>query len=206
MNDASSVVFNEEKHTYMHNGVLLPSVTQILARLYDFSAVNDNVLAAKAELGRAVHMCCELDDANDLDEASVAPTVMPYLDAYRKFKREKCSRMVATEQIVYSAAGYAGKYDLLADMADDDGPADRWLIDWKTPLTINPAVALQTAGYVAALPRHHLPPEVGKRVRRAALQLKNNGTYKLHEFKDPTDYPTFLSFLNTHRWMQRNNL
>lgn len=201
MNDAAAVVFNEEAHTYTREGVLLPSVTQVLKRLYDFSMVDPAVLAAKAHLGKAVHLACELDDIGDLVEESVAPAVAPYLAAYRKFKAEKCSRMVAVEQVVYNAVGYAGKLDLLADIE-----ADRWMIDWKTPLSIHPAVALQTAGYAAALPRDLMAVPGSGRLRRAALQLKDDGTYRLHEFNDPADFPTFMSFLNCYRWTQRNNL
>jgi hypothetical protein len=198
MKTAADVVFCEEAHTYTLDGVALPSVTTILARLYDFSFVNDAVLQAKADLGRAVHLCCELDDADDLDEASVAPAVQPYLDGYRLFKQHKCTTVIATEQVVYSPLGYAGKYDLLTEFE-----GERWLIDWKTPLVINPAVALQTAGYVLALPRAQATP--ARKIRRGALQLKEDGRYRLHEFKDPADAPTFVSFLNTYRWIQRNH-
>lgn len=202
MNDATGVLFDAERHTYTMDGQIVPSVTTVLARLYDFRFVSADVLAAKAELGTAVHLCCELDDAHDLDEESVAPAVAPYLAGYRLFKRQKCSTVVAAEQVVYSSLGYAGKFDLLADIEGKDGSVDRWLIDFKTPLVISPAVGLQTAGYVAALPREQMP--AGRKVRRAALQLKEDGTYRLHEFNDPADFPTFISFLNVFRWCQRH--
>lgn len=194
----SVVVFKAEDHSYTLEGVRLPSVTQILARCYDFARVDPVVLAAKAELGTAVHVACELDDANDLVESSVHPRVRPYLDGYRLFKQQKRPNVIATEQIVHHRLfGYAGKFDLLADF---DGA--RWLIDWKTPLTISPAVALQTAAYQQALDPSLLPGTFTR--KRAALQLTDDGRFKLHEFADPNDWPTFVAFTTAHHWQTRN--
>jgi hypothetical protein len=192
----SAVVLDKATHTYTVAGVVVPSVTQVLRECFDFSRVDPAVLAAKAMLGTAVHKACELDDAGTLDEASVHERVLPYLEGYRLFKREKRPEVLATEQRVFHPiAGYAGTYDVRMVF---DGYI--WLIDWKTPLVINPAVALQLAAYTAALP----PMERSGREKRGALQLLDDGRYRLHEFKDPNDYPTFLSFLNTYRWKKAN--
>lgn len=205
MNDASKVVFNDEAHSYTLAGVVLPSVTGILKCLFDFSMVNSAVLQAKVELGRAVHMACELHDAGDLDEASVAPAVLPYLTGYRKFRRDKCTHVIAAEQIVYSSLGYCGKFDLLCEFDGNvEGKPDLHLIDLKTPLVISPAVGLQLAGYAAALPAPLNPKR--RPIQRSALQLKADGTYKLVPFNDYNDFPTFVSFLNCFRWRQRNAL
>lgn len=195
--ETAAVIFREEGHSYTLDGQRLPSVTQILSRCFDFSMVNADVLAAKAALGTAVHVACELDDADDLVEDSVHASVRPYLEGYRLFKRQKLTRVIATEQVVHNRLyGYAGKFDLLTEF---DG--SRWLIDWKTPLTISPAVGLQTAAYVAALPSDLA---AGKRIKRAALQLKNDGTYKLHEFAQPNDHAVFIAFATAYNWETRN--
>lgn len=194
---ASPVIFKAEDHTYTLDGIRLPSVTQILGRCFDFSMVNAEVLAAKAALGTAVHIACELDDADDLLEESVHASVRPYLDAYRLFKQQKRTHVIATEQVVHNRIyGYAGKFDLLTEF--DDG---RWLIDWKTPLHISPAVGLQTAAYVAALPGEL---GAGKGIKRAALQLKANGKYQLHPFADPNDHTVFVAFATAFNWELRN--
>lgn len=193
----SAVVFRAEDHSYTLDGVRLPSVTQILGRCFDFSKIDLAVLAAKAELGTAVHIACELDDMNDLVEESVHAKVRPYLKGYRLFKRQKMTNVIATEQVVHNSLyGYAGKFDLLTEF---DGA--RWLVDWKTPLRISPAVGLQTAAYVAALPADLA---AGKRIKRAALQLKDDGTYQLHEFAQPSDHAVFIAFATAHNWIERN--
>lgn len=189
--------FDPERHTYSLDGVNLPSVTTILKRCFDFSKIDPAVLAAKGELGTAVHIACELDDTNDLVEESVHAKVRPYLEGYRLFKRHKLTNVIATEQVVHNGLhGYAGKFDLLTEF---DGA--RWLVDWKTPLHISRAVGLQTAAYVAALPADLA---AGQRIKRAALQLKVDGTYQLHEFKDPSDHAVFIAFAIAHNWTERN--
>lgn len=190
-----SVYLDEVRHEYAIDGVRVPSVTQVLQQLHDFSHVPADVLEAKRELGTAVHLACELDDGGDLVEESVHASVRPYLDAYRLFKSQKVTEVIAAEQIVHHPAmRYAGKLDLLARIE-----GYRWVIDFKTPLVIHPAVGLQTAGYAGALQSAAAGP-----LRRAALQLKPDGTYRLHEFRDPNDWPTFVACLTLFRWKEKH--
>jgi hypothetical protein len=194
------LTFDASLHEYRWNGVRVPSVTQVLAQCIDFSMVSRDVMEAKGALGTAVHAACELDDANDLVEESVHDSVRGYLEGYRKFKRDKVTKVIATEMPVYHALfGYAGKLDLLTEFDDA-----RWLIDWKTPLAINPATALQTAGYVNALSRELTGEKGPSSIKRAALQLKADGTYRLHEFTNPNDFSTFVSFVNVFKWKESN--
>ncbi len=194
------LTFDATLHEYRVGGVRVPSVTQVLKQCFDFSMVSQEVLRAKGELGTAVHIACELDDANDLVEESVHDSVRGYLEGYRKFKRDKVTKVIATELLVYHPLfGYAGKLDLLTEF---DGA--RWLIDQKTPLTINPATALQTAGYVGALPKELVGERGPTAIKRAALQLKADGGYRLHEFTNPNDFSTFISFVNVFKWKESN--
>lgn len=196
----SELRFDAGTHAYTLDGQCLPSVTQVLAPLYDFSRVRDDVLEAKRALGQAVHLACQLDDEGDLDESSLDDAVRPYLGGYRLFKSQKLTRVVAAEYRVHHAVlRYAGTLDLLADI---DG--DRSLIDFKTPLVINPAVGLQTEAYRHALPPSLLHDAPERPVRRFALQLKADGKYRLHEFSDPNDWPTFAAALTLFRWKEKH--
>lgn len=197
----SGLHFDAATHAYTLGGQRLPSVTQVLAPLYDFSRVRDDVLEAKRALGQAVHLACQLDDEGDLDESSLDEAVRPYLDGYRLFKSHKITRVVAAElRVHHPTLRYAGTLDLLADI---DG--DRTLIDLKTPVVINPAVGLQTAAYVSALPLELLTrPSGGMHVRRAALRLTEDGHYRLIEYRDPNDFPTFVAMLTVHRWKEKH--
>ena len=66
---AQVLTFDPEKHEYRINGVLVPSVSQILAPLYDFSKIPRDVLERKRQIGTAIHKAIELDLLGDLDVA-----------------------------------------------------------------------------------------------------------------------------------------
>ena len=80
------VVYNKEGHLYSDGSSLLPSVTHILQSegFIDATWFNDYV----RDRGSNIHLACHLDDINDLDEDTVGEVERPYLEAYRKFKRE----------------------------------------------------------------------------------------------------------------------
>lgn len=73
------VDFDEQTHTYRLDGVVIPSVTQVLASMSDFSWVNPAVLARKADIGRKVHKVCEWWDKDELDEETLHPLLAGYL-------------------------------------------------------------------------------------------------------------------------------
>ena len=59
-----------------------------------------------------MHLACELDDQDDLDEASVEVDVAPYLAAYRKFRAEVRPEILLNEHRVYHKTwNYCGTLD-----------------------------------------------------------------------------------------------
>ena len=66
----------------------------------------------------------------------------------------------------------------------------------------NLATGVQTAAYSAALPQDRRKKER----RRYALQLKGDGTYRLHPFTERTDFDVFVSCLNLYGWKTRHGL
>ena len=187
------LTFDAHSHTYRDANGVVPGVTQILRPLVDFSRVPRDVLAAKADLGTRVHLACELDDDDDLDEASVQDDVAPYLAAYRRFRAEARPAVVASEQQVYSVAHrYAGTLDRVLQLN-----GERWLVDLKTCITTPGSAGPQTAAYLHAL----ADPTV---TRRAALRLRPDGTYRLDPLTDPNDWPTFLACLTVHRHLEKH--
>lgn len=186
------IEFDAAAHQYRVAGQIIPSVTQILRPLVDFSAIAPDVLAAKADLGKRVHFACELDDDADLDESSVEDDVAPYLDAYRRWRRESGAQIILTERRLYHRAlGYCGTLDRVAHVG---GAAH--LIDLKTSVEIYASTGPQTAAYAAALgaPVQH----------RAALQLRADGTYRYHALTSADDWPVFVACLTLHRFKQEH--
>ncbi len=187
------LAFDQGTHTYRLDGKVVPSVTQVLECLHDWSRVPRDLLEAKRQLGTAVHIACELDDANDLVEESVHESVRGYLEGYRKFKREMRPEVLAVEtKVANHAMHYAGTLDRVLGV---DGI--KWLVDLKSCTQVHAPVGPQTAAYLAALG----DPSI---TRRAALQLKPDGTYKFHPLNDPSDIAVFMACLTVHRFKEKH--
>jgi hypothetical protein len=188
----TEIVFDETQHRYTHNGIIIPSVTTILAAagLPDLSGIPAVTLQWKAELGTMVHLATELDDLGELDEDSIDDRITPYLEAYRRFKSKSGFEIIDIEKMVFDPAlKYAGKLDRFGILN-----GKRTLLDIKTgvfdPLSVGP----QTAAYDRA--------NNDLKCNRYALQLKDDGIYKLHRLNNQNDFNIFLSALNLYRWKQ----
>jgi hypothetical protein len=193
--------FDEASHIYRVAGAVIPSVTQILRPLFDFRMIDPAVLQAKAEIGTAVHRAAELLDNDDLDEESddgraALEPIAGYLDGYKKFKAEKRPMVIENETRLYHPLHkFAGTCDRVYQM---DG--ERVIVDLKTTAAMSPAVGVQLAAYDELFRANG---STKNRMKRFALQLKSNGTYKLYEFSEYGDWPTFLSLLTIFRWRDR---
>lgn len=194
----SIVQLDEATHTYTLDGVILPSVTQIIGSLYDFSRVDPDLLERASEFGNHVHTACELDDEGDLDYPKLDPALRPRVNAWRAFKQTTKFKVAINEGIVHSKKfRYAGKLDRFGILCK--GPTCRQaIIDIKTCTDLNDAIGLQLAGYEIAAREEGLI--TGRSCARYAVQLRGDGTYRMCEYKDASDANYFLSFLNCHRW------
>jgi hypothetical protein len=191
----SALLFNEASHTYTADGVVIPSVTQILAPLNDLSFIKPDVLQYKRELGTAVHKATELYDQGELDEATVPAVVQPYLNGWIRLRAELSFEILGMEERVFHPAHrYAGTYDRLVLL---DGKRCIW--DLKTG-GMFPSYGPQTAAYKNAVEKAS-----GKRVEaRFTVELRDDGTYRLHEMTDPEDWPVFLGCLALHRFKNKH--
>lgn len=188
--------FDPEGHVYRHEGKVVPSVTQVIGSLYDFRYVDPATLAAAAEFGTAVHRLCELFDLDNLDMDSVSPALLPYLDAWRRFLAETRATVLEVEKrYCHSNMGYAGTIDRLLSIGRR--PV---LADIKAVSRLNPAVGIQLAGYQGLLAANtgHV------QVDRAAVQLCGDGTYRFMMYRDPMDWPVFVSLLTLNTWRKKH--
>lgn len=185
------LTFDPVAHEYRVGGVRVPGVTSVLRPLVDFSRVPRDVLEAKADLGRRVHLAAQLHDEDDLDESSVEDDVAPYLVAYRRFLADTGARVVMNEIPVFHATyRYAGTLDRVMEIG-----GDRWLIDLKTAIATPITTGAQTCAYLQALGDLTV-------TRRGALRLRPDGTYRLDSLNDPNDWSVFLSALTLHRYAE----
>jgi len=186
-----SLTFTEEGHEYRFDGVVVPSVTQIIKPLYDFGGISAERLEYASNRGVAVHKATELWDMKDLDESTLDPVIVPYLEAWKRFISENGVEIVGMEQMHFHPVyRYAGQFDRIAIF---NGGA--WLLDIKATAALSPAIGVQLAGYGGLIPGTE---------RRGAVQLKPDGTYRLQEYKSKTDWPTFLSLLTIFNWRKSN--
>lgn len=192
---AEGLTFEPEGHIYRLGGKVLPSVTQVLSLLEDFSAVRPDVLEAARIFGQHVHEACALDLRGRLDWASLDPDLVPYVESLRRFLKDSGFKIIASEcRVVHRAHGFAGTLDLYGLLS-----ARRVQIDIKSgamPRTVGP----QTAAYEQAM----LADKGAATQARYCLQLNPEFRcgYKLHPLTQRTDWHNFLSALNC--WRFRN--
>lgn len=191
--------FDPDSHTYTLDGVRLPSVTEILKVLGDsYAGVPADVLERKRQIGSAVDAAITLDINGELDEASIHPSWAGYFAGFRKFWRDE--RLTRESVIDIQKPGYcekrkyAGTPDanlILRERAS--------VIDWKCTLRLMPTVGPQTAGYALMN-----CGEAGLRIPRYALQLREDGDYRLVKLEDRSDFTVFCAALTVYQWRQRH--
>lgn len=191
--------FDASAHRYTWNGSPVPSVTDVLAPLSDFRFVKDDVMRAARDLGSAVHRAIELDSLGDLDDASLDPALVGFVEQYRAFERETGFETAYTELRLFSARyGYAGTMDIVGTFPDDRERGVFSLVDTKSgavPKTARP----QTAGYANLLVENRIAPDM-RNVRRFALDLKRERWALSPEYRDPNDLRVFLAALTLHNF------
>ena len=187
------LTFDDSRHEYAFMGARVPGVTELLRPLVDFSRVPPAVLEAKCDLGRRVHLACQLDDEKDLDEASVQDDVAPYLAGWRAFLRDSGAIVVFNEQRVFEPMfGYAGTLDnvLLFN-------GQKYVVDKKTSISTPMSAGPQTAAYMRALGDTAI-------TRRAAVRLRPDGTYRFDELNGHDDWACFLSCLTLWKFKEKH--
>ena len=154
------VDFTEEGHRYTLNGERLASVTGILA------AEGFIDTAFYTEYGRQrgsfVHLARHYDDIGCLDESTIDPEIAPYLEAWRRFKRESgfvvCQSEIPLANLTYR---YAGKPDVIGNFPKGN-------------------------------------------IKRAAVELHDDATYRLITFTNRQDWNLWLSVLAVHNWKKNH--
>ena len=109
------VEFIEDGHIYLVDGVVVPSVSELLHFIFPnkYSNIPENILNAKAEYGSKVHEAIEcleknekLPQLNYLQELSI--------DQYRKLKDKYKIEVLEQEKMVHYKNYYCGRFDMIA--------------------------------------------------------------------------------------------
>ena len=127
------ITFLEEPHIYLVNGVITPSVSEILHFIFPdkYKGVDKITLNKKAEYGTTIHESIEMYEANiktmGLDEAFsvvVQTKELNYIQEaslrqYVKLKNENHIEVIKQEQMIHYKDKYAGRFDMIAQVGND---------------------------------------------------------------------------------------
>lgn len=189
------IEFQHSDHTYKLNGRRVPSVTQVLDHLNDWSGIPAIDLECKRQLGTDVHLACHLLARGCLDWATLDAQVRPYVMAAQSFLDETPGVTLASEQVVGSALlGVAGTLDLLREIRGTP-----YFIDWKISELLPKSVGPQLAAYELLFDHTFRLGRGRRRCKRLCVRL-GMGTYRVEVLDDyRRDWSTFASCLNVFK-------
>lgn len=146
-----------------------------------------------ATRGTYVHQACHYYDMGELDEDSLDPVLIPYVEGWKKFRADTNVTIAwAEERITDEKLGVTGQPDRLVEW-----PGVGWaIIDIKSG-SLADWTAIQLAAYRLLLPGY-------KNLKRFAVNLPGDGTYKVKEYKDRGDEGIFLAALAIHNWKKNH--
>jgi hypothetical protein len=179
---------------YRIDGERVPSVTKILelAGLVDLSMIPPDALEHARRRGHEVHEWLEL-----LDQGFIGSDYEPddwirgYVEAYVRFKEDSGFAPELIEQIVKNPLyRYVGTLDRTGKLY-----GRRVLVDLKAVAQVRPETALQTMGYAMCLEEPH---------ERFSLQLRPDGSYRLHRYTNRADHHDWLAAVRIAHWRLRN--
>ena len=139
------IEFIESSHTYLVNGIIVPSVTQIMRADSDevYNGIPPHILEKAAERGTAVHRA--IYEYEQLGFYPTDETVKDYLNRYIVVKSISRLQPVRQEFMLCSTSEprFAGTVDMLATIGDKT-----ILLDVKTSSALHRELwAIQLAGY-----------------------------------------------------------
>lgn len=111
------IEYLEEEHLYLIDCVLVPSVTQILQRIFPtkYKNIPKWILNNKAEYGTKVHKAVEeLENGIELNYDSVY--INESIKQYIRLKEKFNINVLEQERIVHYKKIYAGRFDMIAEI------------------------------------------------------------------------------------------
>lgn len=193
---APSLVYDDATHTYRVDGVVVPSVTQVLARagLTDFSHLPDRVRERALNRGRRVHQAAHFMLEGDLDWATVDEAERGYVESCAGFlKIAELVVLHAEARLYHPGIRVAGTTDALGVWR-----GERAVVDWCCGDLAESRKDLQTSCYAEAARierpviwwdfAHDAP------IVRVGVRLRKDGKLPDAEpYRDPRDFRLFAA-------------
>ncbi len=184
----NNFIYNEESRIHTLNERIIPSVSQAIAPLNDFSGIPEKKLARKAELGRQFHEAIRLHLLNDLFFDSIDPALVKPMNAFIEWWPSQNiggADLKMEMPLCHPRLKYCGKPDLYTESR---------LFDWKLRPYKPVTDILQLEGY-----RRMLPP--GKR-ERWVISVTLEGKLTRHRAENTQAWGIFRKMLE--RWYSDN--
>lgn len=124
-NNTSNFTYNEESRIHTLGDSIIPSVSQVIQPLTDFSGIPEAVLQRKRDLGIQFHEAVRLHLLDDLLFESLDSDLVLPVKAFIKFwsdMKAPFSNLTIEESLCHSRLKYCGKPDLVTPTA---------IYDWK---------------------------------------------------------------------------
>lgn len=112
--------FLEAEHLYLLDGVIIPSVSEILHFVFPdkYKGVPAEVLSKKAEYGTKVHEAIEvLEKTGEVIELDYIQKAS--LEQYLKLKEKYDIEVIEQEEMIHFEDKYAGRFDMIAYVKGD---------------------------------------------------------------------------------------
>lgn len=170
-------------------------VTTPLSKYAGYDTVPSNILEYAADRGTRVHMYCTLYAQNILF-GNIDDDCFEYVQAFVEWFDVNVDKVIFTEKRLFSdELMIQGQPDLVAILKNKLEPD---LIDIKTSLNFSKTWQLQTSAYSHLCRCNDISTE-----NRIVVQLKKDGTFKIHEFSSDTnesDLTLYCAILKAHRF------
>lgn len=171
----NEIEFNEKDHIYTKNGIVLPSVTQIMQPLYEavYGKADMNASDNGKSKGKEIHRA--IDDYCEFGMIDISEEYRPYLDNFIRYIDEHQYEIVASEVMLYHPVyNYAGTIDIIVT----NKKGEYGMIDNKTGDLQPKLHAVQLQAYTDMWSANKMP-EIAFKV---ALGLSDKG-YKEHRYE-----------------------
>lgn len=194
-NKEAAIEFDPERHEYKRDGVIIPHVTKVLANAgkCDFSHVEEELRLHSLARGHSVHWLTQLEDEGALDYRTVPKGLRGYRRAWRAWKKHSGFCVLWVERKFISSYGFAGTVDRAGSFPATAmfGSGTSGVVDIKTG-EICDYVRYQLCAYSLAVdPR----PAIARTIRRVAVRLKSDGSYRVKEWPISTWDADFAEFM-----------
>lgn len=119
------IEFIEQEHIYLKDGIIVPSVSEILHFIFSdkYKNVDKEILNKKAEYGSTIHKAIECIENNE-ELPQLGFIQEESIKQYLKLKKKYNIEVLEQEQMVSYEYDYCGRFDMTANISNNYSLAD----------------------------------------------------------------------------------